>query len=157
MKNSNEMTTCNCKSDACPNLKEESSSVTKRTLRSIPSILLSVLVAFFPKCPMCWAVYMSMLGSFGLAKIPFMGWLLPVFLLFLAVHLWMLLNRIPEKGYGPFLFSLIGFTVLLFGRIIYLDLEWLSILGMSFIVVGSFWNSFSPNQLQLKNQKQIAI
>lgn len=149
MKKSDEILTCNCKSNACPNLQEGAPSVTKKTLGSIPSILLSVLVAFFPKCPMCWAVYMSMLGSFGLAKIPFMGWLLPVFLLFLAVHLWMLLNRAAEKGYGPFIFSLAGFTILLFGRIIYLDLEWLSILGMALIVVGSFWNSFSSKQLQI--------
>lgn len=148
MKKPNEITTCNCKSNACPNLLEETPSVTRKAVRPIPSILLSILIAFFPKCPMCWAVYMSMLGSFGLAKIPFMGWLLPVFLLFLAIHLWMLLKRASEKGYGPFIFSLVGFTVLLFGRTICLNLEWLSILGMLLIVIGSFWNSFSPNHLQ---------
>lgn len=148
MKNSSEMTVCHCKSNACPNLNEEAPSVAKKTLGSIPSILLSVLVAFFPKCPMCWAVYMSMLGSFGLAKIPFMGWLLPVFVAFLILHLWMLLKRVSEKGYGPFLFSLIGFSILLFGRLAFLNLEWISIVGMAFIVVGSFWNSFSSNHLQ---------
>ncbi|MGH2666281.1 MerC domain-containing protein [Flavobacterium sp.] len=148
MKNSSEKTTCNCQSNACPNVDRNASSAVKKTFRSIPSILMSILVAFFPKCPLCWAVYMSMLGSFGLAKIPFMWWLLPVFTLFLAVHLWMLFRRIPEKGYGPFVFSVIGFTVLLFGKLAHLDSEWLSVTGMLFIATGSFWNSFTANKLQ---------
>lgn len=148
MKNSNEKATCHCQSNACPNLEEKSPSAVKKTIRSIPSVLLSILVAFFPKCPMCWAVYMSMLGSFGLAKIPFMWWLLPVFMVFLVLHLWMLWRRIGEKGYGPFLCSLIGFSVLLSGKLVHLDSGWISVSGMFFIVVGSFWNSFSAQKLQ---------
>ncbi|MFN0215142.1 MAG: hypothetical protein ACKVT2_12875, partial [Saprospiraceae bacterium] len=70
----------------------------KKTARSAPSILLGFLVAFFPKCPICWAAYMSMFGSFGLARTPYMGWLFPVLICFLGLHLLLLLKKAPQKG-----------------------------------------------------------
>jgi protein SCO1/2 len=35
----------------------------------------SVGVAFFPKCPVCWATYLSMFGIAGLDRIPLPSWL----------------------------------------------------------------------------------
>ena len=110
---------CNCNSENCSNNSSDRLFF-KKTVRSIPSILLSVVVAFFPKCPICWAVYMSMLGSFGIAEIPYMGWLLPVFLFFLAFHLWLLYKKVPQKGYGPFLFSVLGFSIMLLAKFIFI-------------------------------------
>ena len=80
----------------------------KQTVRSLRSVLLSVLIAFFPKCPLCWAAYMSMFGSLGLANTPYMGWLLPVLVGVLGIHLYLLAKKIPHKGYGPFGLSLAG-------------------------------------------------
>ncbi|TGD59567.1 hypothetical protein [Flavobacterium humi] len=149
MKNSNTNAACHCKSNACPNQERKTPKGIKKILGSVPSVVLSILVAVFPKCPLCWAVYMSMLGSFGLAKIPFMGWLLPVFIGFLGLHLWLLWRRTGEKGYGPFVVSLIGFSILLSAKLARLDLEWISASGMLFIAVGSFWNSFSAPKLHI--------
>lgn len=141
---------CNCNSNACPN-KEETNLSLDKTIKSIPSIILSVFIAFFPKCPVCWAVYMSMLGSFGVAEIPYMKWLLPVFIVFLGFHLWMLLKKVPSKGYGPFLISLLGFGIIMPSKILFNAPNWLSIIGMSFIIIGSLWNSFTLP----KNQQMI--
>lgn len=141
---------CNCNSNACPN-KEETNLSLKKTVKSIPSIILSVLVAFFPKCPMCWAVYMSMLSSFGIVEIPYMKWLLPVFMVLLGFHLWMLLKKVVTKGYGPFFMSLIGFSIIIPCKLIFNAPDWLSFVGMFLIVVGSLWNSFTLP----KNQKII--
>ena len=57
---------------------------------------------------MCWAVYMSMFGSLGLAKLPYMKWLLPVMMIFLAIHLFFLYKRIRVAGYLPFIISMLG-------------------------------------------------
>src|SRR5690606_37188336 len=81
---------------------------TRKTVRALPSMLLSILIAFFPKCPVCWAVYMSMFGSLGLAKLPYMRWLLPVLLVFLALHLFLLYRKAAQRGYLPFVASLAG-------------------------------------------------
>jgi hypothetical protein len=139
---------CDCKSKACPNVEVTSTKAVKKGLQSIPSIILSILVAFFPKCPMCWAVYMSMLGSFGIAKIPYMAWLLPVFLIFLGVHLWILYKKIAEKGYGPFVLSIMGFGFLSLGKMLLVNEQWILFCGMLFLFSGSIWNSFSFRSIQ---------
>ena len=51
---------------------------------------------------------MSMFGSASLARTPYQGWLFPVLVVFLGLHLLLLLKKLPEKGYGPFIFSLAG-------------------------------------------------
>ncbi|NHN24493.1 hypothetical protein FIA58_002290 [Flavobacterium jejuense] len=140
---------CTCNSSTCPNQEQEEPQVFKKSFKTIPSIALSFLIAFFPKCPICWAVYMSMLGSFGIAEIPYMKWLLPVFIVFLGIHLVLLLKKIPTKGYGPFVISLIGFGIMIPSKIVFSTPEWVSILGMSFIVMGSLWNSFTLSKKQL--------
>lgn len=141
-----QMTSCNCNSKTCPN--KEATSQLKKTVKSVPSLMLSVFIAFFPKCPMCWAVYMSMLGSFGIAEIPYMKWLLPVFIVFLGIHLWMLLKKVPTKGFGPFVISLFGFLILIPSKLLFNSPDWISIVGMSFVLIGSLWNSFSLQKNQ---------
>lgn len=130
--------------EACrslPNQEVESPSVTKAT-KSLPAIGVSVLVAFFPKCPVCWAAYMSMFGSFGLAQLPYQGWLYPVLLTFLGVHLFFIYRKVKTKGYGPFLISLVGATVLIATRLFTINSEAVLYLGMLCILGGSLWNSF---------------
>jgi hypothetical protein len=36
-----------------------------------------------------------------LARTPYQGWLFPVLVVFLGLHLLLLLKKLPEKGYGP--------------------------------------------------------
>jgi protein SCO1 len=49
--------------------------------------LASLGVAFFPKCPICWAAYLSMLGIAGLEQIPYSPWLLPVLAAVMLINL----------------------------------------------------------------------
>lgn len=49
--------------------------------------LASLAVAFFPKCPICWAAYLSMLGIAGLEQIPYSPWLLPVLAAVMLINL----------------------------------------------------------------------
>ena len=48
-----------------------------RAGRALLSALPPVAVAFFPKCPLCWAAYLSVFGIAGLERIPYTPWLLP--------------------------------------------------------------------------------
>jgi hypothetical protein len=116
---------------------------TKKTARAVPSMLLSLLIAFFPKCPFCWAAYMSMFGSLGLAQLPYLKWLLPVLMALLAVHLFLLYKKIPQKGYLPFVLSLAGAIIIIGGRTYFPAEKWLLITGMSLVISGSLLNSFS--------------
>src|SRR3954464_1419237 len=63
------------------------------TMRTLPSVLLSILIAFFPKCPACCIAYLSMFGSVGLAVTPYVEWLYPLLLASLGLHLGLLLAK----------------------------------------------------------------
>ncbi len=140
---------CNCRIAA---VEQESSgkTSTKKTIHSFSSVMLSVLIAFFPKCPVCWAVYMSALGSFGVTQIPYMEWLLPVLIAFLVLHLWLLYKKVSHEGYGPFLFSLIGTSIMIIGRFFIVNSKSILIAGMICIIIGSLWSAFSFGSLKAK-------
>lgn len=145
MRDSGAPPSCNCHKQLQEQPADTPLVKIKKTTRSLPSVLMSILIAFFPKCPMCWAVYMSMFGSLGLARLPYLPWLLPVLLLFLAVHLFMLFRKAPQRGYLPFIISLAGALVILFCRSFFPQEKWLLITGMALIISGSLLNSFSGN------------
>ncbi|SHM58111.1 hypothetical protein SAMN05444266_10973 [Chitinophaga jiangningensis] len=146
--------TCNCQ---MAKYQEQLSwkRVSKKSARSVPSILLSILIAFFPKCPVCWAVYMSMFGSIGLAKLPYMPWLLPILAVFLLFHVGGQFRAIPLKGPLPFIFSLAGASCLLLSRFVPGGTKVMMIGGMAAIIIGSLLAAFMPHGNYSKRINQI--
>jgi protein SCO1/2 len=59
----------------------------RKTASTMFGTLASLGVAFFPKCPMCWAGYMSMFGVAGLQRIPYSPWLQPVLVTVMLINL----------------------------------------------------------------------
>lgn len=111
--------------------------------RSLFSFLLSLLIAFFPKCPVCWAVYMSMFGGLGLSQLPYLKWLLPVLLLLFALNLFLLYRKGKKTGYGPFILNLLGAVIILAGRTFFIADKELLYTGMLMVLSGSLWSGFS--------------
>jgi hypothetical protein len=142
-----ETKSCCCNTEKENLTTEKNISKTRKTLKAIPSMLLSVLIAFFPKCPVCWAVYMSMFGSLGLAQLPYMGWLLPVLMIFLGIHLFMIYKKSAPNNHLPFLFSLTGAIIILVGRFSLTNEKWLPIVGMLLIISGSLFIRFPAIQI----------
>ena len=139
---------CNCNTTVQNDIVSEKSVEQKLTFKGIPSIILSVFIAFFPKCPVCWAAYMSMFGSIGLAQLPYMGWLLPVLSILLVVYLYMLYKKSDTNGYLPFQLSLVGATLMLLGKVCFPDESWLVFIGMGLIISASLLISFSAIRLE---------
>ena len=109
-------------------------------LKAVPPASLGVLIAFFPKCPVCWAVYMSMFSSVGLANVPYTRWLFPLLLAILTLHLVMLLRNAPKAGWMPFLLSFAGSVTVVWSRALAGTGAWVLLTGMTLIVVGSVIN-----------------
>jgi protein SCO1/2 len=55
-------------------------------IRSAFATVAALAAAFFPKCPVCWATYLSILGVAGVERIPYSPWLLPLLLVGLTVN-----------------------------------------------------------------------
>jgi len=127
-----------------------------RTAKSLPSVLLSLGIAFFPKCPFCWAAYMSVLGSIGLVRLPYLPWMLPVLLGLLAIHLVLMLRQLRERRYGPLACSVLGAACILLGRGVAPQGAWLLPAGIGLLVAGSLWNNFSLPISSFINPKRTA-
>lgn len=145
---------CSCTNRASEKNKPEkfiakkSMSNSRIYFKSFSSVFVSLLIAFFPKCPFCWAAYMSVFGSLSLSQLPYAPWLLPIFYSFLALHLIILLLKARIKGYGPFLLSLVGAIIIFSGRTFLPNNNVIMIVGMIMILSGSLWNGFSLNRFQ---------
>ncbi|MBF4517719.1 hypothetical protein IRZ71_15245 [Flavobacterium sp. ANB] len=148
---------CCCAAKEQKTKEQKPISKTRKTLKAIPSMFLSVLIAFFPKCPVCWAVYMSMFGSLGLARLPYMGWLLPVLMFFLAVHLFMIYKKSASNNYSAFFLSLTGAVIILVGRFSFPNEKWLLVTGMIFIISGSLLIQFPSFRIHLFTPKHTNI
>lgn len=144
-----------CCTVASKKMHSKTGSKTRATAQSVWSVIISFLVAFFPKCPVCWAVYMSMFGSVGLANLPYMKWLLPVLILLLGIHLFMLYKKATRIGYIPFIISVAGTVAILFFRSFFAAEKWLLIIAMALIICGSLLNSYSGILLKPKHQQHL--
>jgi protein SCO1/2 len=59
----------------------------RQTASPVLGTLASLGVAFFPKCPVCWAGYLSVLGVAGLERIPYSPWLQPALAAVILINL----------------------------------------------------------------------
>lgn len=59
----------------------------RKTPSPVFGTLASLGVAFFPKCPICWAGYLSLFGVAGLQRIPYSPWLQPLLIAVMLINL----------------------------------------------------------------------
>ncbi len=65
-----------------PRARGSAASASRAALAVLPPLAL----VFFPKCPLCWAAYLSALGVAGLERIPYAPWLVPLFIALVLVN-----------------------------------------------------------------------
>jgi protein SCO1/2 len=97
----------------------------------------ALVVAFIPKCPMCWAAYLSLFGIAGLERLGTASWLSPVMVATIAVNLASLWWRGRATGRMlAFYVGLVGaFAILLLG--LRLEVPWSRQVGVLLIVCAS--------------------
>jgi protein SCO1/2 len=61
-------------------------SIMGKATPPILATVASLAFAFFPKCPVCWAAYLSLFGIVALEQIPYAPWLLPLLALAVATN-----------------------------------------------------------------------
>ena len=111
--------------------------------QSASTFFLGCLMVVFPKCPMCWVSYMSLLGVAGAEALPFRTWLLPIIISMLSANLYFMFRSARARnGYLPFSLSLTGSIFLLLATIQIAGI-WANCLGLGLLLAGSLLQSLS--------------
>ena len=100
------------------------------------SMLPPAAVAFFPKCPMCWAAYFSAIGLSGF-ELPYVSWLYPVLWFFLGVHI--ISSGLRSKRNGAW--ASFGLTAAGAGLLVLPFGQWSKLVAICMIGIGSLLGS----------------
>ncbi len=107
--------------------------------------ILALAAALFPKCPVCWAAYLSVFGIASLERLPYSPWLLPLLAGLMVVNLASLwLQRRAQKRMAGFYLAAAG-TFTIVGPGISLELEYASLAGVLLTLAGSLLGVFSSS------------
>jgi protein SCO1/2 len=112
----------------------------------ILSTLASLGVAFFPKCPVCWAGYMSMLGIASLGQVPYSPWLQPVLVVVMLINLASVWIRGRSTGrMSPFYLVSVGALAIVLSK---RGLGWekVAVWGVAFTFAGSLLSALSATK-----------
>ena len=113
------------------------------TAIAMAGMLGSVGYAFFPKCPVCWAAYLSVFGLTSLEGIPYSAWLQPVLIFLMLLNLLSVWLRSRATGrMSPFFLVATGAVAIVLSRI-GLGLEQAAPWGIVLTLAGSLLSAMS--------------
>lgn len=101
----------------------------------------ALALALFPKCPFCWAAYLSLFGIVGLESIPYSPWLQPVLAILLLSNLTSIWFR--ARGTGrmiPFYLVTAGAIAIVASKA-FAGPDAAGFLGVALTLVGSVWST----------------
>jgi protein SCO1/2 len=113
----------------------------RNVLQTVLSVFLFLAVAFFPKCPACWAAYLSALGISGLTAMSLQPWMIPLIFVGMGVNLFLLWCGCRKRnGLIPFQLSATGMLLIILSGIWW---HWKggTVAGLVLVLLGSALNS----------------
>ena len=130
------------------------SGVTRRSIaQPVLGSTVALALALFPKCPLCWAAYMSLFGIAGIGSIPYSPWLQPILAILLLVNLASIWLRARSTGrMTPFYLASVGAVALIASKV-FAGLDPLGTAGVICTLAGSIWSAIAAtNRRQLARQ-----
>jgi protein SCO1/2 len=125
-------------------LKENDNRSRLRVASPVFGTAVALGLALFPKCPFCWAAYLSLFGIAGLESIPYSPWLQPVLAILLLSNLTSIWFRARTTG------RMLPFYLVTFGALTIIACKTFSapnaasLFGVLLTLVGSVWSTFKP-------------
>ena len=110
--------------------------------------LASLGVALFPKCPICWAGYLSLFGIAGLQRIPYAPWLQPLLFAVMLINLASLgLRARTTRRMSGFYLASAGALAILASKI---GSGWedAALWGVALTLAGSLGSALGPRGVQ---------
>jgi len=103
-------------------------------------------LALFPKCPFCWAAYLSLFGIAGLQSIPYSPWLQPVLAVMLLLNLTSIWFRARAMNrLLPFYLVVAGALAVITSKA-FGGFGTVGLIGVFLTLAGSVWSSLSSRK-----------
>jgi protein SCO1/2 len=132
-------------------LRENRSSPAPSRLRATSPLFgtaVALGLALFPKCPFCWAAYLSLFGIAGLESIPYSPWLQPLLAILLLSNLTSVWFRARATGRMiPFYLVTAGALTIIASKV-FAAPETAGLTGVFLTLAGSVWSAFSKSLLK---------
>lgn len=111
----------------------------------------ALVVAILPKCPLCFAAYLSAFGLFGISPLQYGFWILPLIILFSVVTIMIFFRQARRSAeYNPFFLSLTGLTLIPVGKF-YFENNLLMYLGIIILFISAAWLSKAKQKVCRNN------
>jgi protein SCO1/2 len=102
--------------------------------------LASLGVALFPKCPVCWAGYLSLFGIAGLQRIPYSPWLQPVLAAVMLVNVASVWLRARATGRMSAFYLVTAGALAIFASTLAPGWRGAAAWGIGLTLAGSVWS-----------------
>jgi protein SCO1/2 len=140
----------NDRAASAPSLKPAPPSARPKTAAPVFATLAALGAAFFPKCPICWAGYMSAFGVAGLERIPYSPWLQPALVAVILINLASVWLRGRSTGLmrGFYIVSAGALAIVVFK----MGLGWenAAIWGAALTLAGSLLSALGPRSRSME-------
>jgi protein SCO1 len=114
-------------------------------------------LALFPKCPLCWAAYLSLFGIAGLESIPYSPWLQPVLAVLLLSNLTSIWFRARSTGrIMPFYLVTAGAFAIIASKAFPL-VNAAGLIGVFLTLGGSVWSTISTSTFNRRSNSSDAV
>ena len=135
------------------------SSISKKLRSSghqVLNVLIGLIAFLFPKCPMCWAAYMSIFSAWGIQGIPYIPQLIYVFPVIMVINLYL------QFSYGkrlnrmlPFFLNLAGIALIWAGFM--LKYQAINYLGLFLVLIASLNTLSAFNVFKMKGKLSLRL
>lgn len=99
-------------------------------------------LVLLPKCPLCWASYMSAMSTLGMGTVAYQPWLLHALVVVMGLSIAGLFYQARRRNrYSPALLALAGALLVAVSKI-FLDLRPPMYAGLLMLFVAAVWSSF---------------
>lgn len=114
-------------------------------------VIPALIVAVLPKCPLCLAAYLSVLGFVGISPLQYGSWILPLVSFFSAVTLFIFFRQAKRTArYFLFFLSLVGLIFIPLGKF-YLEYNLLTYVGAGILVISAILLSKAERPIRCSN------
>lgn len=129
-------------------------STVKDGFKGVTSVLVPLFIMLLPKCPFCFAAYLSMFGIAGMQFMPYVKFIFPLLVVAMAINMFALYRMgVQRNSFFPLYLCVVGSAIVVtFGY--FMPTKLALIIGLTLLFLSAVLNAL-PHHVYLKLKSRI--